>query len=172
MTMWSSDEVYRKPRFTEPLVLHEDDGASYWQPVPANGHVTVKLTPENWDGPFSLGTQVVAPHSHIRRHAHERNIEVLLVVEGQGRAEIAGRNYPMRPGTTIMLPMGVDHKFINETDEPLKLIWILSPGGLEDFFAAIGRVRQPGEPAPEPFPRPDNVLEIERNTVFAPPLDD
>jgi hypothetical protein len=51
----------------------------------------------------------------------------------------------------------------------LKFAWVLMPGGLEDFFQAIGRPRRPGEPAPQPFARPDNVLEIERKTVFAPP---
>ena len=41
------------------------------------------------------------------------------------------------------------------------------PNGLEDFFRLIGRPRTAGEPAPENFPRPENVLEIERQTVFA-----
>lgn len=40
------------------------------------------------------------------------------------------------------------------------------PGGLEDFFAAIGRERKAGEPAPEPFPRPADVEAIEKRTVF------
>jgi len=49
----------------------------------------------------------------------------------------------------------------------LKMLWVLMPGGLEDFFEAIGRPRRPGEPAPEPFPRPENVEEIECATVFS-----
>ena len=49
---------------------------------------------------------------------------------------------------------------------PLTFLWLLMPGGLEDFFEAIGRERDPEQPAPEPFPRPENVAEIERNTVF------
>jgi hypothetical protein len=40
------------------------------------------------------------------------------------------------------------------------------PGGLCDFFSAIGRPRQQGEPVPEPFPRPDNVAQIEADTVY------
>ncbi len=47
------------------------------------------------------------------------------------------------------------------------MLWVLMPGGLEDFFQAIGRPRTPGEPAPPPFPRPENVEEIERATVYA-----
>lgn len=40
------------------------------------------------------------------------------------------------------------------------------PGGLSDFFSAIGRPRQQGELVPEPFPRPDNVAQIEADTVY------
>jgi hypothetical protein len=40
--------------------------------------------------------------------------------------------------------------------------------GLDDFFARIGRPRKPGEPALAPFPRPADVDEIERSTVFRP----
>jgi len=43
------------------------------------------------------------------------------------------------------------------------------PGGLQDFFEQIGRKRSPGEPAPEPFPRPDDVAEIEARTVSGGP---
>jgi len=42
----------------------------------------------------------------------------------------------------------------------------MMPGGLDQFFAEIGRTREPGQPAPEPFPRPDNIAEIEARTVF------
>ena len=57
---------------------------------------------------------------------------------------------------------------INEGDEDIAWVWLLVPNGLEDFFRAIGRPRSEGETAPEPFARPENVLEIERRTVFAP----
>jgi hypothetical protein len=60
--------------------------------------------------------------------------------------------------------------FINDSDEDLTFLWLLLPNGLEDFFKAIGRPRRAGEPAPPNFPRPADVLEIERRTVFAAPL--
>lgn len=165
-TAKQAEKTVQDVRFTEGLVLAPEDGRSFWQPVPANGYVTVKLSPENWDGPFSMGFQIVAPRSYIRKHAHDRNLEVLFVWQGRGTAVIDGREHPMTPGTMIMLPMNVEHTFINEEDEELKLVWIMSPHGLEEFFEAIGRPRQAGEPAPEPFPRPADVLEIEARTVF------
>ena len=48
---------------------------------------------------------------------------------------------------------------------------VMLPGSenvLDDFFARIGRPRRPDEPAPDPFPRPADVDDIERSTVFTP----
>jgi len=154
--------------FAKGFVLQPEEGESYWQPVPANGYVVNKLQPENWDGPFSLGIQVVAPHSFIRRHVHDRNREAIFVWGGRGKAVVDGAEHPMQPGTVIGLPAGVEHMFVNESEEELRLLWILAPHGLEEFFRLVGRPRRAGEPTPEPFPRPADVLEIEAATVFKP----
>ena len=146
--------------FAKGFVLQPEEGESYWQPVPANGYVVNKLQPENWDGPFSLGIQVVAPHSFIRRHVHDRNREAIFVWGGRGKAVVDGAEHPMQPGTVIGLPAGVEHMFVNESEEELRLLWILAPHGLEEFFRLVGRPRRAGEPTPEPFPRPADVLEI------------
>jgi hypothetical protein len=42
------------------------------------------------------------------------------------------------------------------------MLWVIAPPGLEDFFKAIGRPRVAGEPAPAPFPRPSDVVAVER----------
>ena len=42
------------------------------------------------------------------------------------------------------------------------MIWIVTPPGLEKFFEAIGRVREPGTTDPAPFDRPIDVVAIER----------
>ena len=155
--------------FNDGLVLQPEDGQSFWQPVPANGYVTVKLTPQTWDGPFSMGLQMVAPRSYIRQHSHDQHREVVFTWGGDGTVVVNGEDHPMVPGTLIVLPTHVEHLFRNNSDtEDLKLVWIICPNGLEDFFEAIGRPRVAGEPAPPNFPRPGNVLEIEARTVFKP----
>lgn len=148
------------------VVLRPGEGRSFWQPVPANGYVVVKIAPENWDGPFSMGVQVVAPHSHIRMHRHDRHHEAIFVWQGHGTAVVAGKEHAMEPGTVVGLPRDVEHSFINDSDEELKLVWIIEPHGLAEFFAAIGRPRGEGELTPAPFPRPADVAAIEARTVF------
>ena len=66
------------------------------------------------------------------------------------------------PGTTCFLGYDVKHEIVNDGDEELVMMWVISPPGLQNFFATIGRPRTPGEPAPAPFARPDDVVAIER----------
>ena len=79
---------------------------------------------------------------------------------------VDGESHTFVPGTTIFLGHNVRHEIINESDTDLVMQWLISPPGLDEFFATIGRPRQPGEPAPEPFARPHAVAEAERDMGF------
>ena len=151
------------------FVRQPDEGESFWQPVPANGYAEVRVSKR--DSPkiqgFSSGIQVIAPGCHIREHQHGAEQELLFFFEGTGKILVNGVEHPVRPGTTAYLGSWNKHKIVNDSQADLKMLWVLMPGGLEDFFQAIGRPRTPGEPAPAPFPRPENVEEIERATVYA-----
>jgi quercetin dioxygenase-like cupin family protein len=151
------------------FVCQPDEGESFWQPVPANGYAEVRVSER--DSPkvqgFSSGIQVIAPGCHIREHQHGAEQELLLFFEGRGKVLVNGVEHPVRPGTTAYLGPWNKHKIVNDSQADLKMLWVLVPGGLENFFQAIGRPRTPGEPAPAPFSRPENVEQIERDTVFA-----
>lgn len=150
------------------VVVQPDEGESWWQPVPANGYCEARVSPRNVPGvSWATGTQTVDPGCHIREHQHPEHDEILHYFEGEGLAVIDGVEYPIRKGTTIYVGPNRRHKFINTGAGPMSFFWFMIPGGLEDFFEAIGRPRKPGEPAPEPFARPENVLEIEKATVFS-----
>lgn len=151
----------------QATVVQPDQGKSFWQPVPANGHVELKVSQQ--DGPikFDSGIQAVAPGGYVREHAHDAHQEIIFVYQGSGTAVIEGEEFPMQPGTTLLLDPLCKHKFINTGSDEMRFFWTLLPGGLNDFFSAIGRERKLGEQAPTPFPRPADVAAIEANTVFA-----
>ena len=152
------------------VVCGADAGRSFWQPVPANGYAEVKLSPRDNPGVrgFSAGVQTIAPGGHVREHAHAREAEILFFFAGTGRVEANGVAHRVEPGAMVFLGPGNAHRIVNEGADELKMTWMLTPGGLEDFFEAVGRPRARGDAAPAPFPRPENVEEIERATVFAP----
>ena len=154
-----------------PVAVHvsgPETTESYWQPVPANGHIDVLLAPHvvGMEFPFGMGTQSLAPGGYVREHTHPDNEEALYILEGHGRAVIEGQEYPLVPGSKVFLPRGVRHMFVNEGETHMKWVWLIVPNGLEDFFRLIGRPRTKGDKTPVNFPRPENVQEIERATVF------
>jgi hypothetical protein len=166
------DMTSHRPREGEILVVQPGEAPSFWQPVPANGFVEVLVAPGRvpMETPFGFGTQTVPPGCHVREHRHDQNDEVIHVLDGHGRAVIDGADFPLRPGTTLFIGRNRLHMLINDSAAAdISWIWLLVPNGLEHFFAAIGRPRSPGDAAPAPFPRPADVLEIERHAGFAPP---
>jgi hypothetical protein len=76
---------------------------------------------------------------------------------------VDGVSHALVPGTACFLGYDVRHEILNEGGEELVMLWVVSPPGLERFFEAIGRPRRPGEPAPAAFPRPTDVVAIERS---------
>ena len=156
------------------LVVQPGAAESHWQPVPANGHIEVVFAPDRvaMDHPIGLGTQTVAVGGHVREHAHDRHEEVVYVVSGRGRAVIDGETHPMVPGSAFFIGRDRRHMFVNEGEAEITWMGLIVPNGLEDVFRLIGRPRRDGEPDPEPFARPADILEIERRTVFASPSAD
>jgi len=155
----------------EILVVPPSGGEAHWQPVPANGFISVRVAPHlvPMNAPFGLGTQTVPPGAYVREHAHPDHDEVLHFISGSGKAVLDGEEHRLSPGMTIFIGKKRRHMFINDGLADMHWLWLIVSNGLEDFFAQIGRPKKPGEPAPESFARPDNVLEIEQRTAFMPP---
>lgn len=149
-------------------VIGPRDGDSFWQPVPANGFVRNILDQAMTGGAanFSIGTQTVAAGCFIREHTHADNEEIIFVLDGRGIARLDGVDHAIEKGSAVYIGRNRRHHFLASPETPLTFLWLMMPGGLDRFFAAIGRPRTEGDPAPTPFPRPENIAEIERHTVF------
>jgi quercetin dioxygenase-like cupin family protein len=146
------------------VVVQPEGGASYWQPVPASGHADPMLTPANTGfASHSMGYQTIAPGGRVREHSHGDQVELQICFRGRGRVVVDGEVHPLVEGTACFLGPDVKHEIINDGPDDLVMLWVISPPGLEHFFATIGRPRRPGEPAPAPFARPADVVAIERS---------
>ena len=146
------------------VVVQPHEGSSYWQPVPANGHADPKLTPDRTGFPaLSMGYQTIAPGGRVREHSHGEQIELQICFRGRGHVMVDGTRHELVPGTACFVGYDVKHEIINDGPDELVMMWLVTPHGLEDFFKAIGRPRTLGEPTPEPFARPTDVVAIERS---------
>ena len=145
------------------VVVQPGEGPSYWQPVPANGHADPTLMPANTGfDTLAMGYQTIAPRSRVREHSHFTQVELQICFRGRGHVLVDGVRHPLVPGTACMLGYDVKHEIVNDTDDELVMLWVITPPGLEDFFRTIGRPREAGSPAPEPFARPTDVVAVER----------
>jgi quercetin dioxygenase-like cupin family protein len=143
--------------------MQPDEGPSFWQPVPANGHADPRLYPANTGfAGLAMGYQTIAPASRVRAHSHGDQVELQICFRGRGRVVVDELSHDLVPGTACFLGPDVKHEIINETGAELVMLWVITPPGLETFFEAIGRRRAPGEPAPAPFARPGDVVAVER----------
>ena len=146
------------------VVMQPGEGPSFWQPMPTNGHAEPKLFPGNTKfGDVSMGYQTIAVGGHVREHSHADQVEMQICFKGKGHVMVDGERHDLVPGSMAFLGYDVKHAIYNDGDEDLVMMWVITPAGLEDFFETVGRERRPGDPAPEPFERPADVVALERS---------
>ena len=59
--------------------------------------------------------------------AHEASDQVLLLIEGELAAEIAGTRSRMKTGDVVVIPPRTKHKFTNPSDVPAVTFSVYSP---------------------------------------------
>ena len=114
---------------------------------------TILASKEDTDGTYSFIEAKVFPGGGPIPHIQTREHEGFYVVEGQIIFNVDGQRIEAKPGTFVNIPPDVLHSFKNETNENAKMIIVLSPAGLEQFFVEAG-------------------LEVSNNSLKPPPLTD
>lgn len=114
---------------------------------------TILAFKEDTGGTYSFIEAKVFPGGGPIPHIQTREHEGFYVVEGQIIFNVDEQRIEAKPGTFLNIPPNVLHSFKNETNENAKLIIVLSPAGLEQFFVETG-------------------LEVSNNSVKPPPLTD
>ena len=73
-------------------------------------------------------------------HTHSREDEWSFVLAGRVGVQVGGSSSAADPGDLILKPRGVPHAFWNAGDEPARLLEVITPGGFEEYFTALGEV--------------------------------
>ncbi|HEY8370404.1 MAG TPA: cupin domain-containing protein [Thermodesulfobacteriota bacterium] len=81
----------------------------------------------------------------IGEETHEGIDQVLVFVEGEGEAVLAGTRRPVRAGDVVVVPAGTRHNFITRGAAPLKLFTIYTPP--EHPSGTVHRTRAEAEAA-------------------------
>jgi mannose-6-phosphate isomerase-like protein (cupin superfamily) len=80
-------------------------------------------------------------------HTHRSEDEYSVVLEGVVGAQVGEQVIEAGPGAVLVKPRGVPHAFWNPTDQPARLLEIISPAGFEQYFAGLASILAgPGAP--------------------------
>lgn len=82
----------------------------------------------------TVGPRILAGPLHL----HTREDEYSLVLEGRLGVLLGGEEVYADEGDFVAKPRGEWHTFWNAGDSTLRLLEIITPGGLEDLFKQLG----------------------------------
>jgi quercetin dioxygenase-like cupin family protein len=97
-------------------------------------------------GAYAIVEHPVAPGALVPPHTHSREDEVSYVLSGEVGARIGDTVLQAGPGDYIVKPRGVPHTFWNAGPAPARLLEIISPAGLEQYFADLAALLAGGGP--------------------------
>lgn len=109
------------------------------------GRVDVKLTAEQTDGRVGMWLWQARGGDAAPLHVHHREDEQFLVSEGGARFVIGDKSLDATAGDLVLLPREIPHAYVI-TSETAHLVGIVTPGGFESFFAAVGSAIVDGRP--------------------------
>ena len=101
--------------------------------------MTFKATAETTGGAYALMEAVAPAASGPPLHVHHREDESFWILEGAVTVRCGDETFTARPGSYVFLPRDVPHTFVVEGDAPARMLSMATPGGLEGYFATVGR---------------------------------
>jgi mannose-6-phosphate isomerase-like protein (cupin superfamily) len=107
--------------------------------IPAIGlGITMKTNGDSTRGAYSLFEYAVPPETNgPPAHLHTREDESFICLAGRMDVDLGGRLFTLEPGDYLFLPREIVHTFRNPYDEETRVISVVSPSGLEDYYQAL-----------------------------------
>jgi quercetin dioxygenase-like cupin family protein len=99
--------------------------------------MTFLLTGEETGGAFFMSEISVAPGGGTPPHIHRREDEAFRMLEGTLTIQVGGDTITASAGDCAFLPRGIAHSFKNTGDGYAKALVLITPAGLEGFFAEV-----------------------------------
>jgi mannose-6-phosphate isomerase-like protein (cupin superfamily) len=122
----------------ERRVLGPGDGELYEPPGACGDRFLVDS--RDWGGRFSLVEHRLPPKVLAApMHRHTLEDEFSFILEGTVGAVFGDEEVLAQPGDLVFKPRQEWHTFWNAGDTPARLLEIISPGGLEEFFRWVDR---------------------------------
>lgn len=127
-----------------PTLTDSGDGPSFTMLGTA---MRLIATAAGTDRRFTVFEQVTPVGWGPPRHIHSREDEIVYILEGTYEMALGDEHRTVSAGACAILPRDVPHGFRNVGSAPGRLLCVIVPGGLEEYFVAVGKCSPPPSPA-------------------------
>jgi mannose-6-phosphate isomerase-like protein (cupin superfamily) len=83
-------------------------------------------------------------------HRHTAMVDSFYVVDGVLTLHLGHRRVEAGPGSYAVVPPGNDHTFSNTGSEPVRMLNVMAPGGLERYLKQVAAVAANSDESPDP----------------------
>ncbi len=99
----------------------------------------------NTQSSFSFET-LFPPGTFVPPHVHPNQDEFIYMLDGTFDLFLDGENGKATTGDLVRMPRGIAHGIFNNSDDPVKaLFWVSPSGSLRELFDKIHNVADPEE---------------------------
>jgi quercetin dioxygenase-like cupin family protein len=126
---------------------------------------TIKVSGSETSGSVALIEAIVPPGGGPPPHRHSREDETFYILDGELEIVADGEKATAGTGATVLLPKGSVHQFKNTGKTAARMLILVAPAGLEEFFAEVSQ--EPGTFSEDNPPAID-PSQIEKMLALAP----
>src|SRR6478672_3116971 len=130
----------------EPVVVLPNSGE---QLKIAGSQTFHKIKSSNTQGVFSVVEFVTPPGKGVALHVHEREDELVYLLEGEIEVTLGDQKMKAVPGVMALLPRRIPHGFTNIGNKPSRLLDTILPGQFDNYFVELAGLFTRGEPSQE-----------------------
>lgn len=94
-------------------------------------------------GRYTVLEQATPPGWGPPRHVHSREDEIFYILEGAYDLHVGDEHRTVSAGASAVLPRNVPHGFRNVASTTSRLLCVIAPGGLEEYFLAVAKCSTP-----------------------------
>ena len=108
-----------------------------------------KIKSKDTNNVFSVLEIVTPPGKGVAVHVHEREDELVYLLEGEIEVTLGDQKMKAVPGVMALLPRGIPHGFTNVGNKPSRLLDTILPGQFDNYFVELAGLFTRGEPSQE-----------------------